>query len=95
MKMQCRTDSNRKVNIIVPNVMSFLTNGDDCDCVINDMSDKEGEDEEDDNDKWGDKADNDKDTGDIEDEDNLNAVNDDQKKEDDSDLVSEQNEDEF
>jgi hypothetical protein len=50
MKMQCRTDSIRMVNIIVPNVMTFLTDSDDRDCVIDDLSENEGEDEANDED---------------------------------------------
>lgn len=50
MRTQCRTDSIRMVNIIVPNVMTFITNGDDRDCVIDDLSEEVAEDEANDDD---------------------------------------------
>ena len=68
MKMQCRFDSITMVNIIVPVVMSFLTDVNNSICVIDDLIEEESEEDEDDNedDSWSD-----------EDEDNFDAVNDD------------------
>jgi hypothetical protein len=77
MKIQCRADSIRMVNIIVPNVLSFLTDGDDHDCVIDNLSENEDEDEVDDEDNWGDEDDDSEDDDDPEDEDDFDAVNDD------------------
>ncbi len=67
MKMQCRTDSLQKVTIIVPNVLSFLTDGDDGSDVVDgdeddvsngsdsdDPEDEGDEDEEEDDDGEGD-----------------------------------------
>ena len=95
MKMQCRTDSISMVNIIVPNVMTFLTNGNDQDCMIDDLSEGEVEDEEnDDDDNWGDEDDDNEDDDDQADEDDFDALNDDRENEYDDNQVSEDNEDE-
>ena len=50
IKMGRRTDSISMVKIIVPNVMSFLTDCDDSNCVVGDLSDEEDEDDEEDSD---------------------------------------------
>jgi hypothetical protein len=46
MKMQCRNDSVAMVNIIVPNVMSFLTDSDDSNMVVDDYGDEDYGDED-------------------------------------------------
>jgi hypothetical protein len=52
MKMRCRTESVTMVNIIVPNVVSFLTDFDDSDCVVFDywIDEDDGDEEDDDGD---------------------------------------------
>ena len=52
MKMQCRTDSVTMVNIIVSNVMSFLTDGDDSHCVFDVLRDEDDDDDDDDNKRY-------------------------------------------
>ncbi len=52
MKMQCRTDSVTMVNIIVPNVMSFLTDGDDTNYMDDDWSDEDECDDDEDNEEY-------------------------------------------
>ena len=70
MKMQCRFDSITMVNIIVLVVMSFLTDVNNSNCVIDDLIEEESEEDEDDDD-------DDDDSWSDEDEDNFDAVNDD------------------
>ena len=53
------------VNIFVPVVMSFLTDVNNSDCVIDDFNEEESKENEDDDDRWSD-----------EDKDNFDAVND-------------------
>ena len=64
MKMQCRTDSLMKVTIIVPNVLSFLTDGDDGSDVVDgdEDGDSNGSDS-DDPDNEGDEDDEEDDNG--------------------------------
>jgi hypothetical protein len=83
IKMHCRTDSISMVNIIVPNVMAFLTDGDDCDCVIDDLSEESGEDgeEDDDDSNWSDEVDDNEEDDNQEGEINFNGGNDDQDEE--------------
>jgi hypothetical protein len=65
MKMQCHSDSVTMVIIFVPVVMSFLTDVNNSDCVIDDLNEEESKEDEDDDDRWSD-----------EDKDNFDAVND-------------------
>jgi hypothetical protein len=52
MKMRCRTDSILMIKIIVPNVMSFVTDCDNSNSVANDWSDKDDEDDYCNDDDW-------------------------------------------
>ena len=87
MKMQCRADSIRMVNIVVPNVMTFLTDGDDHDCVIDNLSENEGEENEanDEDNNFSDEDDDNEDNDDPDDEVDFDAVNDDDLSEEESD----------
>ena len=86
MKMQFDSDSVTMVNIIVPVVMSFLTDVNNSNCVIDDLIEEESEEDEDDDDhdSWSD-----------EDEDNFDAVNDDQENNYNGNQVSGQNSNEI
>ena len=46
MKMQCRTDSITMVNVIVTNVMSFVTDTNDSNCVVDGWGDEDADDED-------------------------------------------------
>jgi hypothetical protein len=50
--MQCCTDSVTMVNTIVPNVTSYLTDGDDTTCLVHDWSDEDECDDDQDNAKY-------------------------------------------
>ena len=97
MKMRCRTESVTMVNIIVPNVVSFLTDLDDSNCAVDEWSDEDDGDEEDDDGDWSNEDDGDQDNGDDgdqEDDDNYDEVNDDLENEDDGDQEGGDNNDE-
>jgi hypothetical protein len=66
IKMQCCTESITMVNTIFPNVMYFLTDGDDSNCGVDDLIDEEDEDEVDEDDDWSNEEDDNADDGDHE-----------------------------
>jgi hypothetical protein len=81
-KMRCRTDTITMVTIIVPNVLSFLTDGNDCDDTF------DSNDEDSDNNHWGNdesESSNEEDIGDESSNEEDNDVDDEQDDHNDED----------